>query len=127
MLTCPYLDSAHFANMYLLDTLASWNAVTKAQPILLLGHLIILIDISLFLLISVALTRQLAPTNQKASGLWVCILNYGLNTMVWTIASWATPTRYMQPSMLTFSGRDIFHVSLMKKIQLCFQKTYIGD
>ena len=26
--------------------------------------------------------------------------------MVWTIASWATPTRYMHPSMLTFSGRD---------------------
>ena len=92
--------------MNILDVLASWNAVPKAQPILLIGHLLVLIAILLFLSISVILMRQLAPTNQKASGLWVCILNYGLNTMVWTIASWATPARYMRPSMLTFSGRD---------------------
>ena len=71
--------------MYISDIVASWNAVPKAQPILLIGHLLILIAIVLFLSISVIVTRQLAPTNQKASGLWVRILNYGLNTMVWTM------------------------------------------
>ena len=104
--------------MGILDVIASWSAVPVSQPEMTVSNFLLLVFVSLFSVLSRMLARYLSSTNQKVSGLWTRLFVYGLNTIVWVLAGWFTPTCYGQFNAPTFAGRDTMFFSLcLKKVQ----------